>query len=299
MRALLRAALLMLPLAACQNDPVISPHETPDPRLEALYIVTPQVRDCFPGVIDPVQGTRAVDAISQIRALHGLLATRDQRGPDTIPAQIALYAVANRGSVPSGGLCERAIMRPDLDKCLLEVAPLLDTGQVVSSAWLAEQIFLKSGTDGRRILLDPFLKDLSFARVDGPTPIMGESRSAGSLYLGIPTQQSLHGWLPRFVAYPFGDYPERLFDSSFEMFFFVVPNKEDRSVTFASFESARISVKDEQGRELHVTVTTRRNQPNLIGWHAPVERGIRYWVSVSDVLVGTFPENISYSFMLQ
>jgi hypothetical protein len=182
----------------------------------------------------------------------------------------------------------------DVKKVLNTLNPKIATAKEIIHAFLIDEKVTTLGH--RRWLLNPFLTSTAFGRVDGFTK---KSRyhfvTAAALkvveHYKNKINDNYHNKLPDFVAYPFENYPFRLFRRYWFMSFSVIVDKqefwENKKV---DFKTATISITDEFGNKVEIFGMAYNNYPtglpNCLQWKAKhIKLNRVYFVTVSNVLI--------------
>ena len=180
------------------------------------------------------------------------------------------------------------------------------TNERVLAGWVDDVSNVVANNVGhRRWMLDPFLTTTAFGRV---TTGNGASfRSAAVLKVfnlaqNGPTPTNL----PDFVAYPFGNYPDRYFDDRALFSFGVIANKQAKFGANAQvdFSNAQITMTDmATGGGIAISNISHDNQgfglPNNLQFKpASVQDGRQYRVAIANVLVNGSAQSYTYSFTI-
>lgn len=155
----------------------------------------------------------------------------------------------------------------------------------------------------RRRLLDPFLGSIAYGRVTTSTP-SGRIDSAAIKVLGNATSGVIPD-LPPFVAYPYGDYPGWLFDSSALFSFSVIADKNGDEGNFqVAFSQANIIVRErDTGLQMTISKVSYDNDsfglPNNLQFAvANIQADTFYDVTISRVSVRGVSTSYSYAFRI-
>ncbi len=183
----------------------------------------------------------------------------------------------------------------NLNKALNTLNSEIATAKEIINAFLIDEQVKTLGH--RRWLLNPFLSSTTFGRVDG---FSKESKyhfvTAAALkvteYYKNNINNNINNYkFPDFVAYPFENYPSKLFKRYWYMSFSVVVNKsrfwENKKVDFST---AIISITDESGNNIETFEISYNNYPigipNCLQWKAKnIKLNRIYYVTISHILV--------------
>lgn len=263
----------------------------------ALYETLPDVARCNPGVLKQEEKTKVLGKLNQIRRLHGLNPVEYEPRDDQLTAKAALIIAANAtlSHFPDKSFkCwskegEAGSSTSNLHISYYGGAAELDESESFVVGWLIDEGVESLGH--RRWLLDPFLKTISFGRVDGKplVPSQWDSVSGAAVKVIHEERAELSDQKADFVAYPHGDYPPELFSIGWYLSFSALADKEDpwgnRDVDYAA---AKIEVQDEAGKRLKVSGVKHDNSgfglPNFLQWKVEGLRPEqRYQVKISGV----------------
>ncbi|MES0491170.1 MAG: hypothetical protein ABUK01_14325, partial [Leptospirales bacterium] len=152
----------------------------------------------------------------------------------------------------------------------------------------------------RRWILDPFLKYISYGRVDG------NGVSAAALKVIHDESQDITKTNLNFVAYPYGDYPDRLFAKSWYLSFNAIVDRTSgwgNGQKNINYKKAKIEVRDPKGRKLGVSSIKTNYEgygiPNIIQWKTRgLANNVEYTVTIKNVTVNGKPKDYTYKFRL-
>ncbi len=306
---------------------------TPDPNghavLNRLYSQLPDIRHCASGKLRHREILEAFKAVNRIRSLHNLPPVSYNCEWDKKSAKAALIVGANRNLTHHPSVASHcysaegaeaslhgnlfisiySVWDPSLTgRRVPEIVTqmtkhLISTRRIISD-WLIDLDVPSLGH--RRWLLDPFLTEISFGRVD----TLSHSGSRWDVVTGAAlTYGSLKSIPPRsvnfFVACPFGNYPVELFDKNEFFSFSAIPvtaNCFDNK--FVRMNEAKITVKDPRGNSLPVQNVHQDNipygVPNILMWQTPgIRTGEQYRVIISNVRFGNTSRTYRYWFRIQ
>ncbi|MFC2131808.1 CAP domain-containing protein [Bacteroidota bacterium] len=299
---------------SCEEEST-SPKDTPEPkdscdytidsRLAYIYDCPPGVSDCYEGTLANAEKMKALDRLNYFRRLHGIDEVSYNPDMDDDVQKSALIAVANETLnhfPPTSDKCYSTDGDTACQRSNLHLSWYSGLQQVWSSAasidgWIHERY--SSSIGHRRWFLSPFLKTVSFGRVD-------QIKSDGKYLVGTtmyvwdtdgPTQSDVE-----FVSCPFHDYPSSAFQPDLILSFSVLANK---SSTWANsnvnYTEATIQVTDESQNTYTVHSKSFDNigygMPNNIEWQTQgLDYNTKYTVNISNVLVGGEPRDYEYWF---
>jgi len=147
----------------------------------------------------------------------------------------------------------------------------------------------------RRWLLFPFLKSISYGRVDVP----GFTGVAIKVINDEITSANVD-----FIAYPYEEYPRNLFFKNWYLSFSVVADRYNRwNNVNVDFSNAIIEINDENGKYLPINSVYHNNEgygiPNHLQWKAEgIKDGVKYTVNIKNVKVFGANKNFEYWFRL-
>ena len=154
----------------------------------------------------------------------------------------------------------------------------------------------------RRWLLYPFLKYVSYGRVDGVPAgeTQGNNYTGGTLKVIFDEKQDLSGTNVTFVPYPCGNFPTDLVDLNWYWSFSVIVDKSNASGNSdVDYSNAVITVTDENDNQMTVASVSYNSQnyglPNIIKWLVRnIQTGHSYHVKISGVVVDGSSKTYEY-----
>lgn len=152
--------------------------------------------------------------------------------------------------------------------------------------WLTENGSADIGH--RRWILSPFLGKTSYGRVAVVLADGSRASAASMRVFNFHTSPAVPSGIPPFVAYPYGDYPQRYFGLGNYLSFTAISSTSSSWANQAvSFASATITVTGPAGA-MTVTDVSTDNQgygvPNSIQWRVTgLQAGTTYTVKISGV----------------
>ncbi len=305
------------PIPSPTGSPV--PFPTPTPvagdffaQAAAMFAVQPDIANCQPGQLSGQVTVRALQTLNAIRALHRLPAVAYSGADEPGAQQAALMMAANAQlshEPPASWRCYTPLGAEtagasNLYGGLGSGLTLLSDEQVMAG-WLTEVDNLTAENVGhRRWLLDPFLGSIAYGRVAGRHATYTRSDAAVMKVFDTAGAAGPTGPLPPYVAYPFEDYPARLFDTRALLSFGVVANATNRWANGnVSFANAAVVVRARGGGTLTVSRVRYDNDGyglpnNLQFFVSGLQTNVIYDVSVNGVSVGGASTNYSYWFRI-
>ncbi|RLE18281.1 MAG: hypothetical protein DRJ14_04250 [Acidobacteria bacterium] len=317
--------LLTLTAAAENHRAPVSPENA---LLSPLYEQMPDVSRCFSGKLNDKEIQKALKVVNHIRALHRLSPVVYKSNMDEAAAKAALIVVANRSMThhpAPESLCfsdegAKASTHSNLFISIYSIWDptfagrrvadivrqmkkyLIPTSNIVAS-WLIDRNIPSLGH--RRWILNPFLTQVSFGRVDA----IRHSGSRWDVITGSSLVYQAAKDIPLyptnfFVACPFNDYPASFFEKDEFLSFSAIPISADVfGNEFVRFDSAKITITDQRGKPMPVRNVHWDNHaygvPNALIWKTPgIKPHKRYHVTISNVRFGNASHTYRYSFRI-
>ncbi|ROL62292.1 CAP domain-containing protein [Bacteroidetes/Chlorobi group bacterium ChocPot_Mid] len=278
-----------------------------DSRLAGLYECPPNENDCFEGVLSNTEKLKALNRLNYIRGIHGLPEVTYNSLKDVAVQKSALIAVANQVLThfpePSSK-CYTTLGDTACQQSNLHLSYYSSLGQVWSSAesvdgWINERY--SSSIGHRRWFLSPFLKSVSFGRVD-QIKTNGQYWVASSMWVWDSDGSTDAN--VEFIACPFHDYPKSAFDKDLILSFSVLMNKTNWwSNNKVNFSNSSIQIKDESQTNYSVSDilydTQNYGLPNNLQWKVTgLDYNKRYNVTITNVNVNGQIKNYDYWFKI-
>lgn len=329
MKNLLMASTLLLTLTAiAENRNPETPVSPEIALLSPLYAQLPDISRCISGKLTDKEIQIAFGVVNRIRALHQLSPVAYKASMDEASAKAALIVVANQSmthhpapeslcfsnegakasthsnlsismySIWDPTLAGRRV--PDIVEQMKKY--LIPTSDIITG-WLIDRNVPSLGH--RRWLLNPFLTEVSFGRVD----TINHSGSRWDVVTGgALTYHSAKG-MPSFpadffVACPFNDYPAVFFDKNEFLSFSAIPISANIfGNELVHFDAATITITDQHGKSMLVKDVHWDNNaygvPNALIWKTPgLKPHKRYHVTISNVRFGNNPRTYRYWFRI-
>jgi len=282
-------------------------------ELSKFYDKIPNTALCDEGFIKVSEKQKVLDKINAIRSLHKLPAVDYDSGNDMNTAKAALMIAANNETnhqPGAGAYCATDAGRYALSKSNLYIHAYQSAADLQDSL-MPLIFFLKDenseNSGQRRALLDPFLKSVSFGRVDGKTRVENYWNATGiALMLQSNPTADMSGIGIGFIAYPFEDYPKEYFAAGRDYFSFSVLTdyKSSANNKAVDFSGASVRVSDDAGNAVLVHGVSFDNLfygvPNLLKWKAEtIVENVFYTVSIQNVIIKNESRNFEYRFRLK
>jgi hypothetical protein len=280
-------------------------------RLEDLYEIRPDIAGCEEGRLKGSEKLKALQYVNAVRALHDLPPVSYRSDDDRAVAQSALIMAANNlvsHDPPPSLTCWTPEGYAASSRSNLAILSFRGTGDELATTEQIIDMFWKdtlvTELGHRRWLLNPFLKYISFGRVDRPA--LGDSWgvSGAAMRIVYDQHQDLSGSKLDYVAYPFRDYPAELYNGDLSMSFSVLADRKIyRNNERVDYAGARVEIIDDGGARVAVRSVRHDNLAyglaNCLYWQADVRPGIRYAVRVSGVRVAGDVRSYEYWFTLR
>ncbi|MGB0563933.1 MAG: hypothetical protein ACPGVO_19360 [Spirulinaceae cyanobacterium] len=295
---------------------------------DQLYASQPDLQSCQAGQLKNEEQINLLNHINAIRSLHDLPPLlRDAAGEEAIAA-VALVRAANAetdNDAPTERCATGVDKALDINSLSYQVYQS-QVGQGIARATLptSESMIDSLLQDHRRgfnsalWLLNPFAETVRIGRADGRTDyrrIETTTRTGDAtedqifftsqiaLHIELPEERSVDT-VPPFIAYPYHDYPQRLFRKDdhqvgYPHLLFLLPEPQ-QTVDFAQ---AQIEIQDAEGNVVRAQDKDFSAAPTMLGhylaWQVDdLEPETRYTVKVTNVVVESQPKDYSYWFRL-
>lgn len=301
------------PAPAPSPSPSPSPSPTPAPTswaaaAAALYDVAPDVASCRAGTLKASVKADFLAKLNAIRALHQLPAVTYSDFEDAQEAESSLMMAVNRQlshTPPTSWTCYTAAGGAAAGASNLiggwGTGLGFNTEDDYLGSWLTE---IGSASIGhRRWILDPFLGKTSYGRVTVVMPDGSRASAASMRVFNFAAGGPVPSNVPAFVAYPFGDYPARYFNTAAYLSFSASPGKTSAFGANANvgFGGATITVTGPAGA-LAVSNVSSDNDgyglANNVQWKvAGLQAGVTYTVRITGV-TGSTQSDYSYTFRI-
>lgn len=280
--------------------------------IDRLYAVSPDMASCRPGQMSAAARSEILESVNRVRALHLLPPVTYLAADEPQAMAAALMMSANRSlshSPPARWRCYSALGAHGAGSANLHggVATSLAffmSNDAIVAGWVTDIYNSVPNNIGhRRWILDPFLTTIAFGRAaiaDGGDLI----DSAVLKVFDFSASGDVPRSLPEFVAYPFGDYPARYFESGARLSFGAIADRANKSGNAnVSYARAAVTVRQRGGAALTVSNisfdTSGFGLPNNIQFDvAGLVQGTMYEVTVANVEVNGAPRTYTYSFRI-
>ena len=278
---------------------------------QPLYAALPDTSICRAGTLTAAERTSVLATVNAIRAAHGLAAVSLDAAGENEVMQAALMSVVNgqlNHTPPTTWGCYSAAGRTGAETGNLYLGGpsaflTLASSASILASWLAD-VGSEATLGHRRWMLDPFLKQVAFGRVDVENA-SGVRTTAAVLKVIYPADAT-GSVTPDYVAYPVGDYKKAYFQGNPIQSFTAIADKTSRSANGLSkvdYGVATVSVVPRGGAALAVTAVS----PDYVGYGVPnllrfraggIVAGVVHDVTVANVRVNGVLRSYSYSFRL-
>jgi uncharacterized protein YkwD len=281
-------------------------------RAAAMYALQPDIAACQPGQLNATTSANAVQTLNAIRALHRLPPVVNSPSDEPATQASALMMAANTAlshTPPASWRCYTAVGAAAAGSSNLYAGFGSGLGflsdEQIFAGWLTEIDNVTADSVGhRRWLLDPFLGSVAYGRVAGRSPSNGRADAASIKVFSTAGPAGPGGALPAYVAYPFEDYPARLFDTNALLSFSVIANARDRWANAnVGFANATVTVRPRGGAALAVSNIAFDNDgygvPNNLQFRvAGLQANTIYDVTIDRVSVNGSQTSYSYWFRI-
>ena len=278
---------------------------------QPLYAALPDTSICRAGTLTAAERTSVLATVNAIRAAHGLAAVGLDAAGENEVMQAALMSVVNgqlNHTPPTTWGCYSAAGRTGAETGNLYLGGpsaflTLASSASILASWLAD-VGSEATLGHRRWMLDPFLKQVAFGRVDVENA-SGVRTTAAVLKVIYPADAT-GSVTPDYVAYPVGDYKKAYFQGNPIQSFTAIADKTSRSANGQSkvdYGVATVSVVPRGGAALTVTEVS----PDYVGYGVPnvlrfraagITAGVVHDVTIANVRVNGVLRSYSYSFRL-
>jgi len=278
-----------------------------------MYVVQPDIAGCVPGEHSQELQAQLLKSMNDIRALHHLPAVTYSKADEPAALAAALMMAAN------GALDH---MPPATWRCFSDLGALGARTSNLAGGVISPFISFRSNDDylrdfltdvnngiadnvgHRRWMLDPFLTTFAFGRVAGRVNGNDGGDAVALKVIGTSSALPAPSMLPRFVAYPYEEYPERLFAPAALLSFGVIADPTSRfGNAGVDYSKAVIEVRQRASAALPISRikydTEGYGLPNNLQFSAAgIKPGVVYDVSISNVMIGGVPSNYAYYFKI-
>lgn len=280
--------------------------------MEELYDVIPDPASCNEGVLKEAEKQKVLKKLNVIRKLHGLKPVAYNSADDKLTAKSALIMQSNAKLThnPDNSMkCWTAEGQKGSGKSNLFIWCASGTEYVSDSESYVTGWLIDDGVESlghRRWLIDPFLKHVSFGRVDGKPVVSSDCETTTGAAISVIHNESadIKDTKIEFVAYPYQNYSNELFKKDWLLSFTAIYDKSRVwNNSEANYAGAKITVTDEAGKALSVHSVSHDNTgygvPNIIQWKVTgLKDNIKYTVKISGVMVKGQLQDYMYWFKL-
>ena len=254
---------------------------------------------------------KALNVVNKIRALHKLQPVTYNSYDDNLVAKSALITAASSSlshHPTSDYACYTAEGALGSSKSNLHLNWYYGYPNSVKSVDFALMRFLVDNhvesLGHRRWMLDPFLKEISYGRVDGKPKVENAYGFATGVSLKVVNDDvaNISNTSVEYVAYPYEEYPSYYFEHDWYSSFSVLVDKTNRwNNSNVDFSNVKITVTDESGKVLNVSNISSNTEnyglSNILQWKSiGTTNGIKYFVKIKNVLVQGVERNYDYWF---
>ena len=293
--------------AACSSDDDEG-NLTGNEIFDHYFEQDPDLSRCYEGILKDARKKEVLDYVNYVRSLHNLPSVSYDYSSDIQMQKAALIGLANETIIHDPPTSSKCYSQEGADGCSL--GNLSIAGNTISypnqtdidviDGFMKE---LNSTSIGhRRWLLYPFLKYTSYGRTIGKPDNARFYYSTSALKIGYDeTQDADISEIP-FVAYPYGEYPSKLFETNCFLSFSVVL-EESRMWGAVDFASTTVVVKNGAGTGMVVTSMSYEYNgsglPNSIKWKVSgLEKNVSYTISIDNVFVKGVKKDFQYEFKI-
>lgn len=306
-------SILILFLAVAISSNLALSMNRDEIQLPPVYEVAPDLATCLEGSLKNSERQKIVDYINKIRAIHGLKPVIYDYAGDEAAQKGAMACVANNDiehNMPSNWQCfsEKA-KYGTLNSNLYIIKASSEINAASESSiisWMIDKPF--SDVGHRRAIINPFVSQISFGRVDGKPKVSSQNSFASAMTLKYldNLNQTVSDMDIEYVAYPYHDYPPLLVDKTFYLSFHAVYDKVNWwNNNKVDYSGAQITVTGPNNTQLNVHSATSDNVgwgglSNALVWKVDgMQDGITYNVSITNVKINNQTKSYSYWFNLR
>ncbi|MCW6535200.1 CAP domain-containing protein [Sphingomonas lycopersici] len=273
----------------------------------ALYDVQPNVSTCSSGTLKASVKANFLSNLNTLRALHNLppvVYSNDEDSQEQDSSLMMAVARQLSHSPSSTWQCYSASGAGGAGASNLVGVwgsnTAFDSDDDYLALWMTENGAADIGH--RRWILDPFLGKTSYGRVSIVLADGSRASAASMRVLNFNAAPAVPSGVPAFVAYPYGDYPQRYFGASDYLSFTAIASTlgvwANQSVSFAS---ATVTVTGPSGAMPVTDVSTDNlgyGVPNSIQWRVTgLQPAVSYSVTINNVS-GAPKTSYSYTFRM-
>lgn len=274
-----------------------------DEYLLSLYDPAPDLDNCYPGELADAEKSAVLSRVNYIRTLHGLAPVSYDYSNDIYVQAAAILGAVNENLThypEQSDICysEEGDLGASSSNLALwffsRITQWSSTNFV--DVWISEKNSVSIGH--RRWTLNPFMKSISFGRVDRVTE---SGRHYSSAAMWVFDEGSSANTNADFVAFPYGDYPASAVEQEGFCSFSVLVDKNNIAANAdVDFSGASITVTA-GGQNVAVTDVSYDNEyqglKNSLKWRiVGFQFETEYDVEIDGVTAAGSEENYSYSF---
>ena len=280
-------------------------------ELEEIYDEIPDMETCNEGVLKDSVKQFILEQLNFVRATNGLRALEYKEAND-IKAQKAAFVCSVNGTIPetinSGHYCYSDDAKEGRDSAVVFQTDIESDGEPYNTryglkSWLINDTDEKLSI--RRLLMNPFIKYISFGRADAFIKNPGSVPKALTMVLKYSEFEAITGSDIEYVAYPYHDFPPLYMDNLWRLSFSVINDKSSWENCQVDFSNTSVSMEVEKsGTKVHTLSAGHNNEaygamPNIFYWKADgLTENIRYLVKINNVKVNGQTKNYEYWFNL-
>lgn len=304
-----------------------------------LYSKEPSIQDCDEGILKPAEAEKVLQRLNYIRSLHGLNPVTYNYRDDTYTAKAALVTAANvdKDQLPDASFrCWSEPGKIGRENSLAYSIIYTTSGSTQAlpsmNLYKSENFIDAMLMDSRREsvlgsswLLNPFLKSISFGRVDdvaltATAQVIGRNAetverqvdyvSGATIKFTDATSRDISNLNADSIAFPIGEYPQNLFKADayqhgYPPMLFSIAAAEQKLVNQQNVDFAKATVEISGGGTKLVidSVTDQKDLqslPNALTWKAKgIEPGTKYTVTIKNVKVFDKINSYEYWFKLK
>ncbi len=297
-------AVVILAFTACdENTTGPASNGDYDEYLLSLYDPAPDLDNCYPGELGDEEKNAALSRVNYIRTLHGLAPVSYDYSNDIYVQAAAIIGAVNENLThypEQSDICYSEEGDLGASSSNLALWYFSRITQWSSSnfvdIWISEKNSVSIGH--RRWTLNPFMKSISFGRVDRVTDA---GRHYSSAAMWVFDEGSKANSNVDFVAYPYGDYPASAVEpDGFCSFSALIDKNNIAANANVDFSGATISVSS-GGQNVSVTNVSYDNEyqgmRNSLQWRiSGFQFETDYDVEIDGVSAAGTEKNYSYSF---
>jgi uncharacterized protein YkwD len=317
-RRLLPFVIIAFVVASCQDkptDPANNTSQGAQVELASIYSAIPNSSLCTVGTLLESERTKVLNYVNAMRARHGLAAVAYRHEDDQSTADAALIMLANNvlnHEPPSSYSCWTQAGRDAAEKSDLAMRQRAGTPTVIGTKvdpsegfvdqWLMDSTVENAGH--RRWILNPWLRYISFGRCDKIEEGASFNTITSSAALRvIYDEMSTPSSDLKYVAYPSGEYPARLWNNNLDLSFTAIDNPSDIWANAnVDFSSVIVTITDDGGGSVAALNIRSLNDgvgvPNVLLWRSALEVGRTYHVHIGGVRMSSGTKSFDYTITL-